>query len=80
MYLIIQFYFNQILCIGVKGVKKTGGSHPIQKTKLVAAVQAEKQFKRQVAQPNFNAPPYVAQKQDPETIWYTEQPKAPVSV
>ena len=59
-----------------KGIKKAGND----KTKLVASVQNEKQFKRQTTQPDFNAPPYApapAQKENP-TIWYSSEQKEPV--
>ena len=51
------------------------GLDPELQAKLIA--KAEAQYKRETGQqPNFNAPPYVAQDGLP-TIWYTEKP--PVS-
>jgi len=56
--------------LGSKSLKKAG----TEKSKLVVNLQREKQFKRQTSQPNFDAPPYVAQKELP-TIWYSESKK-----
>ena len=70
------FIYDYKYFSGPKSIKKAGND----KTKLVASVQNEKQFKRQTTQPDFNAPPYApapAQKENP-TIWYSSEQKEPV--
>ena len=70
------FIYDYKYFSGPNKIKKAGND----KTKLVASVQNEKQFKRQTTQPDFNAPPYApapAQKENP-TIWYSSEQKEPV--